>query len=140
MAVGVSSTNLVGSNGNDNFRHVRDCCTRFAHGVIALGNDAGILSVDLQSVHYLQESKETDVVGLFHLVTVLGLFLLTCFVFALRDWQQFAKIGSAFVLVFAIAVVPDLSVKIAEQTSPDRDMEWDSSWPNEWRRYTSDCV
>ena len=106
----------------------------FAQGVIALGNDAGILSTGFQSSNeHSLEATETDVVGLLHLIAVLGLFLLTCFVFAFRDWQQFAKIGSAFLLVFAIAVVPDLSVKLAEQTSPDRDVEWDSSWPNEWK-------
>ncbi|MEC7272190.1 MAG: PQQ-binding-like beta-propeller repeat protein [Candidatus Thermoplasmatota archaeon] len=106
----------------------------FAHGVIALGNDAGILSVGFQSDSVPpQEVTETDVVGLLHLIAVLGLFLLTCFVFALRDWQQFAKIGSAFLLVLAIAVVPNLSVKLAEQTSPDRDVEWDASWPDEWK-------
>ena len=106
----------------------------FAQGVIALGNDAGILSTGFQSSNeHSLEATETDVVGLLHLIAVLGLFLLTCFVFALRDWQQFAKIGSAFLLVFAIAVVPDLSVQLAEQTSPDHDVEWDSSWPNEWK-------
>ena len=106
----------------------------FAQGVIALGNDAGILSVGFQSSNeHSLDTTETDVVGLLHLVAVLGLFLLTCFVFASRDWQQFAKIGSAFLLIFAIAVVPDLSVKLAEQTSADRDVEWDSSWPSEWK-------
>ena len=106
----------------------------FAQGVIALGNDAGILSTGFQSSNEQSlEATETDVVGLLHLIAVLGLFLLTCLVFALRDWQQFAKIGSAFLLVFAIAVVPDLSVQLAEQTSPDHDVEWDSSWPNEWK-------
>ena len=106
----------------------------FAQGVIALGNDAGILSTGFQSSNeHSLEATETDVVGLLHLIAVLGLFLLTCFVFAFRDWQQFAKIGSAFLLVFAIAVVPDLSVQLAEQTSPDHDVEWDSSWPNEWK-------
>ena len=106
----------------------------FAQGVIALGNDAGILSTGFQSSNeHSLEVTETDVVGLLHLIAVLGLFLLTCFVFAFRDWQQFAKIGSAFLLVFAIAVVPDLSVQLAEQTSPDHDVEWDSSWPNEWK-------
>ncbi|MEC7484734.1 MAG: hypothetical protein VX998_08090, partial [Candidatus Thermoplasmatota archaeon] len=106
----------------------------FSQGVIALGNDAGILSVGFQLASLpSQETKETDVVGMLHLIAVLGLFLLTCFVFALRDWQQFAKIGSAFLLVFAIAVVPDLSVKLVEQTSPNRDVEWDPSWPNEWK-------
>ena len=106
----------------------------FAQGVIALGNDAGILSVGFQSASVpSQETTQTNVVGMLHLISVLGLFLLTCFVFALRDWQQFAKIGSAFLLVFAIAVVPDLSVKLVEQTSADRDVEWDPSWPNEWK-------
>lgn len=106
----------------------------FAQGVIALGNDAGILSVGFQSASLpSQETTQTNVVGMLHLISVLGLFLLTCFVFALRDWQQFAKIGSAFLLVFAIAVVPDLSVKLVEQTSADRDVEWDPSWPNEWK-------
>ena len=106
----------------------------FAQGVIALGNDAGILSVGFQTANEPSfDTTETDVVGLVHLIAVLGLFLLTCLIFALRDWQQFAKIGSAFILVFAIAVVPDLSVKLAEKTSPDRDVEWDLSWPNEWK-------
>ncbi|MEC8142300.1 MAG: hypothetical protein VX071_02280, partial [Candidatus Thermoplasmatota archaeon] len=106
----------------------------FAQGVIALGNDAGILSVGFQAANEPSfDTTETDVVGLVHLIAVLGLFLLTCLVFALRDWQQYAKIGSAFLLVFAIAVVPDLSVKLVEQTSPDRDLEWDPSWPNEWK-------
>ena len=106
----------------------------FAQGVIALGNDAGILSVGFQSASVpSQETTQTNVVGMLHLISVLGLFLLTCFVFALRDWQQFAKIGSAFLLVFAIAVVPDLSVKLVEQTSADRDVEWDPSWPDEWK-------
>ena len=106
----------------------------FAQGVIALGNDAGILSVGFQTANEPSfDTTETDVVGLVHLIAVLGLFLLTCLIFALRDWQQFAKIGSAFILVFAIAVVPDLSVKLAEKTSPDREVEWDLSWPNEWK-------
>ena len=43
------------------------------------------------------------------------------------------KIGSAFLLVLAIAVVPELSVKLAEQTTSDRDVLWDSTWPDEWR-------
>jgi len=33
----------------------------------------------------------------------------------------------------AIVVVPDLSVKVAEQTSPRYDVEWDESWPDEWQ-------
>ena len=105
----------------------------FAQGVIALGNDAGILSVDSIGQRTFKETKETDVVGLLHFVAVTRSVSPHMFRFALRDWQQFAKIGSAFALVFAIAVVPDLSVKLADQTSPDYNVEWDSSWPNEWK-------
>ncbi|CAI8304002.1 MAG: Outer membrane protein assembly factor BamB [Candidatus Poseidoniaceae archaeon] len=106
----------------------------FAQGVIALGNDAGILSVGFQSANApSQEATETDLLGFLHLIAVLGLFLLTCLAFALRDLQQFAKIGSAFLLVFAIALVPELTVKLAEQTTSDRDVEWDPSWPDEWK-------
>ena len=36
-------------------------------------------------------------------------------------------------LVVAIVVVPELSVKVAEQTSPRYDVEWDESWPDEWQ-------
>ena len=44
------------------------------------------------------------------------------------------KIGSAFFLVLAIAVVPELSVKLAEKTTPVNEIEWDASWPNEWKQ------
>ena len=44
------------------------------------------------------------------------------------------KIGSAFFLVLAIAVVPELSVKLAEKTTPANEIEWDASWPNEWKQ------
>lgn len=106
----------------------------FAQGVIALGNDAGILSVGFQATNEPSlDATEIDVVGLLHLLAVFGLFVLTCFAFALQDWQQFAKIGSAFLLIFALAVVPELSVKLVEQTTPDSDVEWDASWPDEWK-------
>ena len=106
----------------------------FGQGVIALGNDAGILSVGFQATNEpLSDLKEVDVVGLLHYIAVLGLFILACYAFAVRDWHQFAKIGSAFFLVLAIAVVPELSVKLAEQTTSDRDVQWDATWPDEWR-------
>ena len=103
-------------------------------GVIALGNDAGILFVGSEVTNEPSPTaSETDVVGVLHYIATLGLFLLTCFAFAVRDWQQFGKLGSAFVLVLAIAVVPELSVKLAEQTASDRDVECDESWPEEWK-------
>lgn len=44
------------------------------------------------------------------------------------------KIGSAFFLVLAIAVVPELSVNLAEKTATQSEVEWDSSWPEEWKQ------
>ena len=106
----------------------------FAQGVVALGNDAGILSVSLQATGAEPSTaSEISVVGVLHYFAILGLFLLTCLVFAFRDGKQFAKFGSAFLLVLAIAVVPELSVKLAEQTTPKGDVQWNDSWPEEWK-------
>jgi hypothetical protein len=44
------------------------------------------------------------------------------------------KIGSAFLLVLAIAVVPELSTELAEKTTIRNEVEWDSSWPDEWKQ------
>jgi hypothetical protein len=107
----------------------------FGNGIIALGNDAGILSVRHQvTTESASESSNIDAFGLFHYLSILLLFLLTCSSFAIKNWHQFAKIGSAFLLVVAIAVVPELSVKLAEQTvASEESVEWDASWPDEWK-------
>ena len=44
------------------------------------------------------------------------------------------KIGSAFLLVLAIAVVPELSTELAEKTTIRNEVKWDSSWPDEWKQ------
>ncbi len=107
----------------------------FGNGIIALGNDAGILSVRYQATtESSSEPSNIDAFGLFHYLSILLLFLLTCSSFAIKNWQQFAKIGSAFLLVVAIAVVPELTVKLAEQTvASEESVEWDASWPDEWK-------
>ena len=106
----------------------------FGSGIIALGNDAGILSVQYQATtESSSEPSDIDAVGLLHYLSILLFFLLTCSSFAIKNWQQFAKTGSAFLLVVAIAVVPELSVKLAEQTASEQSVEWDASWPDEWK-------
>ncbi|MGB1436801.1 MAG: PQQ-binding-like beta-propeller repeat protein [Candidatus Poseidoniaceae archaeon] len=106
----------------------------FGSGIIALGNDAGILSVQYQATtESSSEPSDIDAVGLLHYLSILLFFLLTCTSFAIKNWQQFAKTGSAFLLVVAIAVVPELSVKLAEQTAFEQSVEWDASWPDEWK-------
>ena len=106
----------------------------FGSGIIALGNDAGILSVRYQATtESSSDPSNIDVVGLLHYLSILLLFLLTCSTFAIKNWQQFAKIGTAFLLVVAIAVVPELSIKLAEQTASEQSVEWDASWPDEWK-------
>ena len=106
----------------------------FGDGIVALGNDAGILSVHYQAtIEPSSVPSGVNVVGALHYLSILLLFLLTCSSFALKNWQQLAKIGSAFLLVVAIAVVPELSVTLAEQSASEQGVEWDASWPNEWK-------
>ena len=106
----------------------------FGKGVVVLGNDAGILSVSYQIPNESSpEDSQIDIAGILHYLFILVFFVLTCSYFALHDWQRFAKIGSAFLLILAIAIVPELSVKLAQQTAPEQDVEWDSSWPDEWK-------
>ena len=106
----------------------------FGQGVVVLGNDAGILSVSYQIPNEPSpEDSQLDIAGILHYLFILVFFVLTCSYFALHDWQRFAKIGSAFLLILAIAIVPELSVKLAEQTALEQDVEWDSSWPDEWK-------
>ena len=107
----------------------------FSQGVLALGNDAGILQV----THYDSSQKKVDsvdgsIVQTIHYIAILGLFLLLCRSFSVHDWSQMMKIGSAFFLVLAIAVVPELSVNLAEKTATQSEVEWNSSWPEEWKQ------
>ena len=107
----------------------------FSEGIIALGNDAGILQVTHQeSTSGKGISEDSSLIQTIHYFAILGLFLLLCRSFSVLDWSQMMKIGSAFFLVLAIAVVPELSAKLAEKTTPANEIEWDASWPNEWKQ------
>ena len=44
-----------------------------------------------------------------------------------------ARLGSTFLLVLALVVVPELSLKLAEKTSSEGEAEWNDSWPEEWK-------
>ncbi|MGB1913557.1 MAG: PQQ-binding-like beta-propeller repeat protein [Candidatus Poseidoniaceae archaeon] len=106
----------------------------FGQGAIALGNDAGILSVSYSATKDSSpNTSELDVLGTVHYLVIIMLFALSCCFFALQNWQQLAKFGSAFLLVVAIAVVPELSIKLSEQTASDQNVEWDATWPDEWK-------
>jgi len=106
----------------------------FSNMNLALGNDAGILLVK-QYANYESppQSSDADVFGIVHYAAVLVFFLLTCFSLALQNPKQIAKLGSAFVLLVAIAVVPELSVKLAENNATQGEVEWDDDWPDEWK-------
>ena len=105
----------------------------FGPGVIAFGNDAGMLKVTSESLEASNEEETpADILGGIHYVAIVLLFLVTCWSLAHRDLNQLTKVGSAFLLLIAIAVVPELSLKLAEQTSTNSEAEWDSSWPDEW--------
>ena len=105
----------------------------FGPGVIAFGNDAGMLKVTSESLEASNEEETpADILGGIHYVAIVLLFLVTCWSLAHRDLNQLTKVGSAFLLLIAIAVVPELSLKLAEQTSTNSEAEWDPTWPDEW--------
>jgi len=68
-----------------------------------------------------------------HYLVILILFGLSCSFFALQNWKQVAKFGSAFLLVVAIAVVPELSMKFSDSAASNQSVEWDGTWPDEWK-------
>ena len=106
----------------------------FGNDAVALGNDAGVLFVTYQStVESSTKPSDVDVIGMIHYASILVFFVLTCFSFAHQDWRQMARLGSTFLLVVALVVVPELSLKLAERTSSDGEVEWNDSWPDEWK-------
>ena len=105
----------------------------FGPGVIAFGNDAGMLKVTSELLEASNEEEtRADILGGIHYVAIGLLFLVTCWSLAHRDLNQLTKVGSAFLLLIAIAVVPELSLKLADQTSTNSEAEWDPTWPDEW--------
>jgi hypothetical protein len=106
----------------------------FSNMNLALGNDAGILLVkQYASLESPPLPSDADVLGIVHYGAVLVFFLLTCFSVALQNPKQIAKVGSAFVLLVAIAVVPELSIKLAENNATQGEVEWNDDWPDEWK-------
>jgi len=118
---------------NTSFNTYGTAAPGFGPGMIAFGNDAGVLKVTSESLEASNEEETRgDILGGIHYVAIVFLFLVTCWSLAHRDLNQLTKVGSAFLLLIAIAVVPELSLKLAEQTSTNSEAEWDSSWPDEW--------
>ena len=118
---------------NTSFNTYGTAAPGFGPGVIAFGNDAGMLKVTSESLEASNEEETpADILGGIHYVAIVLLFLVTCWSLAHRDLNQLTKVGSAFLLLIAIAVVPELSLKLAEQTSTNSEAEWDPSWPDEW--------
>ena len=118
---------------NTSFNTYGTAAPGFGPGVIAFGNDAGVLKVTSESLEASNEEETpADILGGIHYVAIVLLFLVTCWSLAHRDLNQLTKVGSAFLLLIAIAVVPELSLKLAEQTSTNSEAEWDPTWPDEW--------
>ena len=118
---------------NTSFNTYGTAAPGFGPGMIAFGNDAGVLKVTSESLGASNEEETpADILGGIHYVAIVLLFLVTCWSLAHRDLNQLTKVGSAFLLLIAIAVVPELSLKLAEQTSTNSEAEWDPTWPDEW--------
>ena len=106
----------------------------FSNMNLALGNDAGILLVKHYASHESPpQPSDANILGIVHYGAILVFFLLLCFSITLQNPKQIAKLGSAFILLVAIAVVPELSVKLAENSATQGEVEWDDDWPDEWK-------
>ena len=101
---------------------------------LALGNDAGILLVKHYASYESPLSHQMPTYsGLYTMGLFSSFFLLLCFSITLQNPKQIAKLGSAFILLVAIAVVPELSVKLAENSATQGEVEWNDDWPDEWK-------
>lgn len=106
----------------------------FGQEAVALGNDAGILAVlQKQTAESSPSSAVSNPLDIVHYASIIVLFFFSCAYFALQDWQRFVKVGSAFLLVVALATVPALSLELANRVESERDVEWGDSWPDEWK-------
>ncbi len=118
---------------NTSFNTFGTAAPGFGPGVVALGNDAGILKVSFQSMSEpIDKKSKIDFVGALHYVVIVLLFALTCWFGAHRDTKQLVKMCTALLLMVAIVVIPELSLKLAEVSSTKGQAEWNASWPDEW--------
>ena len=106
----------------------------FSQGVIALGNDMGLLQVTLFGVEESPGNPSSfSLIEAFHYVLLLSSYLLCCLFFATNNKPRLWKALTLFLLLFTVAAVPEMSAKWPTFAESEAEATWDTEWPEEWR-------
>ena len=106
----------------------------FSQGVIALGNDMGLLQISLFGVEESPENPSSfSLIEAFHYVLLLSSYLLCCLFFATNNKPRLWKALTLFLLLFTVAAVPEMSAKWPTFAESEAEATWDTEWPEEWR-------
>ena len=106
----------------------------FSPEAMALGNDMGLLQVTNYGVEDPAEKPSAfSLIEATHYVLLLSSYLLCCLFFATKNKPQLWKAFTLFLLMFTIAVVPEMSAKWPTLVESEGEATWDDAWPEEWQ-------
>ena len=106
----------------------------FSSAAMALGNDMGLLQVTVfDSDETIEQESTFSLTEALHYVLLLLSYLLCCLFFATNNKPKLLKAFTMFLLLFTLAVVPEISAKWPTLAESDAEATWDAEWPEEWR-------
>ena len=106
----------------------------FSSAAMALGNDMGLLQVTVfDSDEMIEQESTFSLTEALHYVLLLLSYLLCCLFFATNNKPKLLKAFTMFLLLFTLAVVPEISAKWPTLAESDAEATWDAEWPEEWR-------
>ena len=106
----------------------------FSSTAMALGNDMGLLQVTVfDSDETIEPESTFSLIEALHYVLLLSSYLLCCLFFATNNKPKLLKAFTMFLLLFTLAVVPEISAKWPTLAESDAEATWDAEWPEEWR-------
>ena len=106
----------------------------FSSAAMALGNDMGLLQVTVfDSDETIEPESTFSLIEALHYVLFLSSYLLCCLFFATNNKPKLLKAFTMFLLLFTLAVVPEISAKWPTLAESDAEATWDAEWPEEWR-------
>ena len=106
----------------------------FSSAAMALGNDMGLLQVTIfDSDETIEPESTFSLIEALHYVLLLSSYLLCCLFFATNNKPKLLKAFTMFLLLFTLAVVPEISAKWPTLAESDAEATWDAEWPEEWR-------
>ena len=106
----------------------------FSSAAMALGNDMGLLQVTVfDSDETIEPESTFSLIEALHYVLLLSSYLLCCLFFATNNKPKLLKAFTMFLLLFTLAVVPEISAKWPTLAESDAEATWDAEWPEEWR-------